>query len=157
RGDRPRRDAPDRRERDGDRPARIRIPRDRGPHCRRRNDDRPHLPSRPRLRAHRGQAFGARRVDTAGRNVTSADLSAQDLARAPLGRPNRHPDRYAADLLFTVPRAPQREALGIRGALPFTGADVWTAYELTWLDESGKPQIALATLNVPAESPSIVE
>ncbi|HEX6795175.1 MAG TPA: NADPH-dependent 7-cyano-7-deazaguanine reductase QueF [Casimicrobiaceae bacterium] len=92
-----------------------------------------------------------------GRPAISADLSAHDLARAPLGRPSRHPDRYSADLLFAVPRAPQREALGIRGALPFTGADVWTAYELTWLDEGGKPQVALATLQVPVESPSIIE
>ncbi len=92
-----------------------------------------------------------------GGPTISADLSAQDLARAPLGRPSRHPDRYSAELLFAVPRAPQREALGIRGALPFTGADVWTAYELTWLDEGGKPQVALATLQVPVESPSIIE
>ena len=89
--------------------------------------------------------------------MIAADLSAADLARAPLGRASGHPDRYDAALLFTVPRAPQRRALGIAGALPFHGADVWTAYELTWLDESGKPQVALATFEVPADSPSIIE
>ena len=92
-----------------------------------------------------------------GGQTTAADLSAAELARAPLGRPTRHPDRYDAALLFAVPRAPQRSALGIGSALPFSGADVWTAYELTWLDEGGKPQVALATFEVPADSPSIVE
>jgi 7-cyano-7-deazaguanine reductase len=86
-----------------------------------------------------------------------ADLSAGDLAQAPLGRAAGHPDHYSASLLFPVPRAPQRAALGIADALPFTGADLWTAYELTWLDECGKPQVALASLDVPAESTALVE
>lgn len=89
--------------------------------------------------------------------MASADLSADELARAPLGRPSGHPDRYAPSLLFAVPRAPQRAALGITGVLPFTGVDLWTAYELTWLDTGGKPQVALATFEVPADSPSIME
>ena len=92
-----------------------------------------------------------------GDHASTADISVEELARAPLGHPSPHPDRYAASLLFAVPRAPQRAALGISDALPFTGADVWTAYELTWLDEGGKPQVALATLDVPVDSPSIIE
>jgi len=87
----------------------------------------------------------------------SADLSASDLARAPLGHATGHPDRYAPSLLFAIARAPQRAALGVVDALPFHGADVWTAYELTWLDARGKPGVAIATLEVPAASPSIVE
>ncbi|HEY3553995.1 MAG TPA: NADPH-dependent 7-cyano-7-deazaguanine reductase QueF, partial [Casimicrobiaceae bacterium] len=70
----------------------------------------------------------------------AADLARDDLAKAPLGRPTHHVDHYDASLLFAVPRTPQRAALGIVGALPFTGIDAWTAYELTWLDASGKPQ-----------------
>ena len=92
-----------------------------------------------------------------GRQTIAGDVSGAELARAPLGHPTRQPDRYDATLLFAVPRAPQRRALGISGALPFGGADVWTAYELTWLDEGGKPQVALATFEVPVDSPSIVE
>jgi 7-cyano-7-deazaguanine reductase len=89
--------------------------------------------------------------------MTGADLGALDLRAAPLGHPSGHPDRYAPALLFAVPRAPQRAALGIGAELPFTGSDVWTAYELTWLDPAGKPQVALATFDVPASSPSIIE
>lgn len=75
----------------------------------------------------------------------------------PLGHATDYPDTYDASLLFAVARAPQREELGIRGRLPFTGADVWTAFEHTWLEPSGKPRIAIATLTVPVTSPSIVE
>jgi 7-cyano-7-deazaguanine reductase len=89
--------------------------------------------------------------------MTGGDLSGEELRDAPLGRPTGHPDRYAPSLLYAVPRAPQRAALGIGTPLPFTGVDVWTAYELTWLDADGKPQVALATLEVPIDSPALVE
>lgn len=84
-----------------------------------------------------------------------------DLAAAPLGHVTGFPDTYDASLLFPVSRAPQRRELGIAGVppdvLPFAGADLWTAYELTWLDARGKPAIAIATFAVPVTSPSIVE
>lgn len=76
---------------------------------------------------------------------------------SPLGRDIAAPDRYAPDLLFAVPRAGQRAPLGLGATLPFTGVDVWNAYELSWLDPAGKPRIALAELRVPAESPNLVE
>jgi 7-cyano-7-deazaguanine reductase len=88
---------------------------------------------------------------------SAADLGAADLRDAPLGNPTGHPDRYAPDLLFAVPRKPQRDALGIGERLPFTGVDLWTAYELTWLDTQGKPQVALATIDMPIESTSLIE
>ena len=76
----------------------------------------------------------------------------------PLGHATGYPDTYDRAQLFTVARGPQRAAIGIAGgALPFTGADIWTAYELTWLDARGKPSIAIATLDVPADSPALVE
>lgn len=80
-----------------------------------------------------------------------------ELAAAPLGHATDYPDTYDAALLFAVPRAPQREEIGIGAGLPFTGADVWNAYELTWLDPRGKPAVAIASFTVPATSPAIVE
>ena len=80
-----------------------------------------------------------------------------ELRAAPLGHATGYPDTYDAALLFPVPRAPQREEIGIGGALPFAGADVWTAFELTWLDPHGKPAVAIASFEVPATSPAIVE
>ena len=50
--------------------------------------------------------------------------------QSPLGRTSAWPERYDASLLFPIPRAPARNALGIGDALPFIGFDLWTAYEL---------------------------
>jgi 7-cyano-7-deazaguanine reductase len=79
------------------------------------------------------------------------------LAVSPLGRATGYPDTYDRSQLFAVPRSAQRAELGIAGALPFDGSDVWNAYELTWLDPIGKPAIAIATIEIPAVSPFIVE
>ena len=67
------------------------------------------------------------------------------------------PDRVDPDVLCPLPRAPQRAQLGLRAVLPFTGADLWCAYELSWLNARGKPQVAIAEIVVPCESPNLVE
>ena len=79
-----------------------------------------------------------------------------DLDASPLGHATHYAERYDAGLLFPVDRAPQRAALGIGASLPFRGFDLWNAYELSWLDAAGKPQVAIATFAVPAESPCLV-
>ena len=78
-------------------------------------------------------------------------------ADSPLGKPAAHPDRYDASLLYPIPRAPARAELGLPAQLPFFGADMWTAFELSWLNPRGKPQLALAQFTVPCESANIVE
>ena len=77
--------------------------------------------------------------------------------QSPLGKASAYADHYDASLLFAMPRAPKREELGIKTTPPFFGADLWTAFELSWLNLRGKPQVALAHITVPCESPSIVE
>lgn len=76
-----------------------------------------------------------------------------------LGRTAVHPDRYDPGLLFAIPRATQRRAIDIGAGdpLPFHGVDIWNAYELSWLDARGKPEVALAEFRVPATTPNIVE
>ena len=74
-----------------------------------------------------------------------------------LGKPVPYRDEYDACLLYPIPRAPKREEIGITGALPFSGADLWTAFELSWLTPRGKPQVAIAHVTVPCETPNIVE
>ncbi|RQZ16063.1 NADPH-dependent 7-cyano-7-deazaguanine reductase QueF [Burkholderia sp. Bp9031] len=76
---------------------------------------------------------------------------------SPLGKATVYAAQYDASLLFPIPRAGAREQLGITSALPFFGTDIWNAYELSWLNARGKPQLAVATFFVPAESPNIVE
>ena len=74
-----------------------------------------------------------------------------------LGRASAYIDQYDPSLLFPLPRAPKRAEIGIAGAPLFFGADLWTVYELSWLNPRGKPQVALAQITVPCESTHIVE
>jgi len=74
-----------------------------------------------------------------------------------LGQRVAYPSAYDASLLFPIPRAESRARLGLDEALPFVGVDLWNAYELSWLDPRGKPQVALAEVRVPATSPNLIE
>lgn len=76
---------------------------------------------------------------------------------SPLGKATAYADRYDPSLLFPIPRAAKRAELGVSEPLPFAGVDLWNAYELSWLDARGKPQVALAEFRVPADSPNIIE
>ena len=77
----------------------------------------------------------------------------------PLGRHVDYPREYDASLLFPIPRAHGRAALGLGDGdeLPFTGADRWHAYEVSWLDARGKPVVATLNFSVPADTPRLVE
>lgn len=79
------------------------------------------------------------------------------ITHSPLGQATPYVDQYDASLLFPIPRVAQREKLGISQRLPFLGADLWTAFELSWLNARGKPQVALAHITVPCESVNIIE
>lgn len=80
-----------------------------------------------------------------------------DATQSPLGRDTAYSTRYDPGLLFPIPRAPNRAALGIHGTLPFRGVDIWNAWELSWLDPRGVPKVALGEFRVPADSPNLVE
>jgi 7-cyano-7-deazaguanine reductase len=80
-----------------------------------------------------------------------------DIDHSPLGREVTYPRHYDATLLYPIPRQLGREAIGLAAALPFVGHDRWNAYELSWLEPGGKPRVATATLQVPADSPNLVE
>ena len=74
------------------------------------------------------------------------------------------PDKRARDadvadsaLLCPISRATKRQPLGLGSKLPFLGADLWTAFELSWLNPRGKPQVALAHFTVPCESVNLIE
>jgi 7-cyano-7-deazaguanine reductase len=77
--------------------------------------------------------------------------------QSPLGKPATYKSDYDASLLFPIARQEKRNELGISGTLPFFGMDIWNAYEVSWLNLRGKPQVAIATIRVPADSPNIVE
>jgi 7-cyano-7-deazaguanine reductase len=74
-----------------------------------------------------------------------------------LGKTSAYIDQYDASLLFPIARAVKRAEIGIDAAAPFFGADMWTAFELSWLNLRGKPQVALVHFTVPCESTNIIE
>jgi len=76
---------------------------------------------------------------------------------SPLGKSTAYADRYDPTLLFPIPRAAKRAEIGVGTPLPFHGTDIWNAYELSWLDMHGKPQLAVAEFRVPASTPNIIE
>ncbi len=79
-----------------------------------------------------------------------------------LGKETQYVFEYDNSLIFPINRGGNRDRLNmpsqkVSGELPFYGEDVWTGYELSWLNPKGKPQVAIAEFVIPAESTSIVE
>ena len=75
-----------------------------------------------------------------------------------LGKKTKYKDNYDASLLFSISRGEKRKEIGIKpSSLPFTGYDLWNCYEITWLNRDGRPEIALAELIVPCDSPYLIE
>jgi 7-cyano-7-deazaguanine reductase len=77
---------------------------------------------------------------------------------SPLGKKVDYQDQYDNSLLFPIARQQKRDEIGVAAdALPFSGVDLWTGFELSWLNARGKPQVAIATFRIPADSPNLVE
>jgi len=74
-----------------------------------------------------------------------------------LGQNTEYRSVYSPELLQAVPRHLNRQELGIVQQQPFTGCDIWHAYELSWLNKKGKPVVALARCSVPFDTPNIIE
>ena len=75
-----------------------------------------------------------------------------------LGQKTEYSSQYDRTLLQPVPRALNRDGLGITQNQPFTiGADIWTAYEISWLNEKGLPQVAIADIYLDYQSQNLIE
>ena len=75
-----------------------------------------------------------------------------------LGQKTEYASQYDRTLLQPVPRALNRDGLGITQNQPFTiGADIWTAYEISWLNEKGLPQVAIADIYLDYKSQNLIE
>ena len=75
-----------------------------------------------------------------------------------LGQKTEYDSQYDRTLLQPVPRALNRDGLGITQKQPFTiGADIWTAYEISWLNEKGLPQVAIADIYLDYQSQNLIE
>lgn len=79
------------------------------------------------------------------------------VQNSPLGQEAGYPQTYAPEALFPIARIDARLEAGIGHALPFDGVDIWNAWELSWLNQSGVPQAATLEICVPADSPNLIE
>ena len=75
-----------------------------------------------------------------------------------LGQQTKYAEKYDRTLLQPVPRHLNRDMLNITTTQPFTiGADIWTAYEISWLNPKGVPQVAIADVSIDFRSENLIE
>jgi 7-cyano-7-deazaguanine reductase len=75
-----------------------------------------------------------------------------------LGKKSEYDPLYNPEKLFSIPRKEKRDEMGINSSkLPFYGFDCWNHYEVSWLDENGKPIVGLAEIIYGSDSPNIIE
>lgn len=86
----------------------------------------------------------------------SVALKATVEAKA-LGQKTAYPKRYDKTLLEPISRQRQRTAMQLSPDISFVGVDVWNVYELSFMDQSGKPMRALASFILDARSPYLPE
>ena len=82
---------------------------------------------------------------------TSADQSE-------LGQTSDYDSTYNPNRLYPIPRFGKRKEIGIDpNHLPFFGFDCWNHYEVSWLNNKGKPKVAIAEITYDCNSPQIIE
>ena len=82
---------------------------------------------------------------------------AEALKGLTLGQATAYQTEYDASLLQGVPRKLNRDAIELSGDLPFHGTDIWTGYELSWLNAKGKPVVALLEVQLDINSSNLIE
>ncbi len=84
--------------------------------------------------------------------------NAKELSDLTLGKTTKYCSEYNPNLLQAVPRSLNRNDLSlVENSLPFIGEDVWYGYELSWLNNKGKPIVAVAEFRFACTSPNLVE
>lgn len=74
-----------------------------------------------------------------------------------LGKNSEYEPFYNPNKLFPIPRKIKRNEIGVPEKLPFFGFDLWNHYEVSWLNEKGKPVVALAEIIYGCDTPNIIE
>jgi len=62
-----------------------------------------------------------------------------------------------ASLLEPIPRSKGRASIGWIEPVPFNGKDCWNAYEFSFLDERGVPEVAILRIEYSSDSPYLIE
>ena len=68
-----------------------------------------------------------------------------------------YPTEYSPETLYPIARSIGRDVIGWQDDKLQVGIDWWQAFELSWLNQQGISQVAIARFGIPASSPFIVE
>ena len=68
-----------------------------------------------------------------------------------------YPTEYSPETLYPIARSMGRDVIGWQDDKLTVGIDWWQAFELSWLNQQGISQVAIARFAIPASSPFIVE
>lgn len=82
-------------------------------------------------------------------------MTINPLTESALGQQVSYPTQYDPSVLFAIERAPNRANLTIPAQ--WYGADIWYAYEISWLNAKGKPIAAVGRFSVPWNSSHLIE
>ena len=69
-------------------------------------------------------------------------MSSEQLSNSPLGKHSAMVTSYDPGQLCAIPRVRTWEKYGYANS-PYFGVDIWNAYELSWLNPKGLPQVAV--------------
>jgi len=71
--------------------------------------------------------------------------------------PTGYPVQYNPDMLIAIPRQAERSKIGLSARLPFKGEDIWHCYELSWLNQYGRPCTGIGRMTYPCDSERLTE
>ena len=74
-----------------------------------------------------------------------------------LGQDTQYPEQYDPTLLFPIARAETRQGSPAEKTPAWIGGDIWTAFEVSWLDSKGKPIVAIASFEFPQTNHYLIE
>ncbi|WAJ70889.1 NADPH-dependent 7-cyano-7-deazaguanine reductase QueF [Catenovulum adriaticum] len=78
------------------------------------------------------------------------------LQELTLGKTTSYTNQYDPTLLQAVPRTMARDTLGEIDT-QYLGQDIWTGYEVSWLEPTGKPVVKIVEFVFQAHSENLVE
>ncbi|WP_157989154.1 NADPH-dependent 7-cyano-7-deazaguanine reductase QueF [Candidatus Erwinia haradaeae] len=88
----------------------------------------------------------------------SAYINQNILSEQFLGKPTKYYDIYQPMLLRAIPRSLNRELINFDlNQIGLTGEDIWTLYEISWLNQKGLPQVAMGELALDMRSVNLIE
>lgn len=74
-----------------------------------------------------------------------------------LGQDTNYPEQYDPAQLFPIARTETRQGSRVELTPSWIGADIWTAFEISWLDHKGKPVVAIASFEFAHNNTYLIE